>query len=1181
MSNPQDNQESEKPREEATDPAVVPDEMEASGKWAKVSDRNSKNVAIEEETDSDSEASNDGKAPEEHGFGPGMCDDGRPRYIDMDWVEFKAMVERRSDEALAKFGGLQAMAEAFKSHPERGIDHATWQARVDQFGENLLSKKEPATFLEFLLEAFSDQIVMILCAAAIVSIIFGLTLPDPHSGEVEYSHGWIEGVAIIISILLVTLTGSINNYQKAKRFEEMEREQAVKDVQVVREGKEVTIKSDTIVPGDILVLETGMELSVDGLFISGSDIKVNESALTGEPDMIEKNADHAWFISGTSVEEGNGRILVVGIGMGSFQGTLKSELDGEAEETPLQEHLGELADKIGTVGLSGAIFLVLALSLKEVILIGNGTNTANASTFLNFVLVSITLIAVAIPEGLPLAVTIALAFSMKAMMKEQCMVRVLASCETMGAATAICSDKTGTLTTNEMTVVQALVMEDEFIIDGYGLTARPGADVFVVPRTGDGSAAVFGNMRSSNDNIDKIAFAVTINSTARESVINDKLTWIGNKTEQGILKFVKSSGRDYEAIRNSVPLENVRQYPFSSEKKRMTTIVRDRDGVLTAYFKGASEAILAMSSRFLDANAVPVDLNDSKRTVFDAVIGDMATQGNRTIGVAYAVLEGVKEFPEEEPNVAATFMGVLGIQDPIKSAVPTAVLQSQAAGVTVRMVTGDNIHTAIAIAKKCNIYRENGHDHAMTGPDFRDMYMNNRARLIELLPRIRVLARSSPKDKHILVGLLQDEMGDVVGVTGDGTNDAPALKLADVGFAMEAGTDIAKGASDMVLLDNNFATVVTAIRWGRAVNDNIRKFLQYQLAINVAGVGLTLVGSLASSTSKEPFTPVQLLWLNLIMDTLAAIALATELPDDACLERTPVFKQAPLVSNNMRLFVGIHGIYQIFIILLLLFLGQHWFKTIDGPGYCDTYWPPLVNSTNPITYIADPRQADCEKICKNKGGTYERDDQTCRQGGVHSTLIFNIFIWMQIFNVFNARKIHGEVNMMEGMQRSQNLVFAFAAIIALQVLAVEVFGDFISTVGLSGKNWGITFGFAATEWVVGLIQRLIPVKDYVPTDEERKEARRVEKEAEQEKEKKEAEAKKEEKRQRKIKRREERAAALSGGHPAPDRASEKSAGKTSERKGTFRKDESSLRHTSFIVRKDGKDGARRKSTGPS
>jgi len=572
-------------------------------------------------------------------------------------------------------------------------------------------------------------------------------------------------------------------------------------------------------------------------------------------------------------------------------------------------------------------------------------------------------------------VTIALAFSMKAMMKEQCMVRVLASCETMGAATAICSDKTGTLTTNEMTVVQALVMDDEFIIDGYGLSARPGADVYVVPRTGDGSAAVFGAMRTSSDNVDKLAFAVSVNSTARENVINDKLTWVGNKTEQGILKFVKSSGRDYEAIRNSVPAANVRQYPFSSEKKRMTTIVRGADGVLTAYFKGASEAILSMSSHYLDRNAVPVALSDSKRAMFDAVINDIASQGNRTIGVAFAVLEGATDFPEDEPSVAATFMGVLGIQDPIKSAVPTAVLQSQSAGVTVRMVTGDNIHTAIAIAKKCNIYRDNGVDYAMTGPDFREMYVNDRARLIELLPRLRVLARSSPKDKHILVGLLQDEMGDVVGVTGDGTNDAPALKLADVGFAMDAGTDIAKGASDMVLLDNNFATVVTAIRWGRAVNDNIRKFLQFQLAINVAGVGLTLIGSLASSTSKEPFTPVQLLWLNLIMDTLAAIALATERPDDACLERTPVFKQAPLISNHMRLFIGTHGLYQVFMILLLLFLGHHWFDTVDGPAECGTYWPGNTTTTfnatkglNTTVHVPDRRQQHCERICKNNGG---------------------------------------------------------------------------------------------------------------------------------------------------------------------------------------------------------------------
>jgi Ca2+-transporting ATPase len=896
-----------------------------------------------------------GTAEEQHGFGPGMSDDGRPRFVDTDWMKFKEMIERRNNAALAEFGHVDGLATLFKTDLERGIDPATHQARVDQFGENVLTKKEPVTFLEFLGEAFQDQIVIILCFASAISIIFGMTLPNPHSGHVERSSGWIEGTAILISVMLVTGTSSINNYQKAKKFEEMERAQAIKQLQVFRGGKEITIESDKLVPGDVLIVETGMELSCDGVFIAGSGIKVNEAALTGEPDLIEKSPDEAIFISGTTIDEGNGRILVIAVGMGSFQGTLKEQLDVDSdEETPLQEHLGALADDIGKFGLGGAVILLIALSIKELILIGKDERDANATSFLNFFLIAITLIAVAIPEGLPLAVTISLAFSMKAMMKENCMVRVLASCETMGAATAICSDKTGTLTTNQMTVVQGFVMDHEFVIDGYGLAARNN-QVQVCERSGDGVSVLVEKPGISVENLDRFCYAIAVNSTARENFINDVLTWVGNKTEHGMLKWVKAMGRDYAELRKVAPPDCVRQYPFSSAKKRMTTIIKDNAGQLTAYFKGASEAILASADRCMDENGAIVELTDARRAVFDAVIVDMASQGNRTIGIAMALCD-FSEFPDDEPSVSSVFMGVLGIQDPIRANVPRAVLDSESAGLTVRMVTGDNINTAIAIAKKCNIFKDDNFDTALTGEEFRTMYRDDKDKLVEMLPRIKILARSSPTDKHILVGLLQDEHGEVVGVTGDGTNDAPALKLADVGFAMNTGTDIARDASDMVLLDDNFATVVTAIRWGRAVNDNIKKFLQFQLAINCAGVGLTLVGSLASSTSKEPFTPVQLLWLNLIMDTLAAIALSTELPEDACLRRRPVFKQAPLITNRMRVFIASHGSFQFVLILLLLFLGQDWFSVIEDKELCKNGPFPDVprnettfNSTSNVT----------------------------------------------------------------------------------------------------------------------------------------------------------------------------------------------------------------------------------------
>lgn len=1015
------------------------------------------------------------------GHGPGMYDDGLPHYFDVDWDVFREMVERRDNDILREhFGGVKGFEVAFKTNLLNGIDSATAQFRVDQFGENLLKKKEPVTFLEFLWEAFQDQIVIILCVAATISIIFGMTLPNPHSGEVEPEHGWIEGVAILISVLLVTMTGSINNYQKAKKFEEMERAQAIKELSVTRDGKEITIDSNLLTVGDILTLETGMELSCDAVFVSGSDLKINESALTGEPDLINKNEEEALFISGTSVEEGNGKVLVLAIGMGSFQGALKSQLDVESEETPLQEHLGELADDIGKFGLGGALLLLVALTIKEVILITTQDKAANAASFLNFFLIAITLIAVAIPEGLPLAVTISLAFSMSAMMKDNCMVRVLASCETMGAATAICSDKTGTLTTNMMTVVQGCIVGCEFIINGYALVARHDK-VELCSKEGDGNNVKLSPPESvRTDLLDKFSYALSVNCTAREVEQDGILKWVGNKTEHGLLKWVKGVGRDYAQMKNSIAHEDIRQYPFSSEKKRMTTLVRDRskDNVVTAYTKGASEAILEGADSWMDASGLVQQMTEQKRREFEDIILNMANEGNRTIGVAFAPCE-FDQFPAEEPDFRSTFLGILGIQDPVRSNVPQAVLDAESAGLVVRMVTGDNINTAMAIGKKCNIFRDNGFDIALTGPEFRAMEKDNREELIKILPRIRVLARSSPNDKHILVGLLQDEQGEVVGVTGDGTNDAPALKLADVGFAMNTGTDIARDASDMILLDDNFATVVTAIKWGRAVNDNIKKFLQFQLAINCAGVSLTLVGSLASSTSKEPFTPVQLLWLNLIMDTLAAIALSTELPEDACITRPPVFKQAPLITNRMKVFIGFHGLYQFIMIILVMFLGHDWFVTIENKAKCQTRFPD--NSDDELS---------CKRACTNEGGVFYADTRTCQQGRVHSTMIFNIFIWFQIFNVINARKIYGEKNPFEGIvTRSQNLMLVFGIILALQVIAVELFGDFMGTTGLKWDHWLICVGLGATEWIIGIFQRLIPVSDHVPDFVERKEAK--------------------------------------------------------------------------------------------
>jgi magnesium-transporting ATPase (P-type) len=1056
-----------------------------------------------------------------------------------DFATAADMVERRD---MGKYheiiGGLDGLCARLKTDPRSGVAAASIPGRVAQFGSNELTMKDPVTFWEMLVDALGDRIIQILTVAAIIAIIFGVTLPNPHTGVVEYSHGWIKGTALLISVTIVVMMGAVSNYQKAKKFEEMEREQSVRKVSVTRDGVQTTVLSNEIVMGDLLHLEPGMEIPADGMLAQGFNLKTNESPITGEPDLIEKDDEHAFIVSGTAVEEGSGTMIVLAVGMQSFQGRLKdmtsdpkkkfkeeqknrggkdgdvpspkaapddgvemdaknknteggddgkgdgsgsdSDSDDDAAETPLQKHLAALAEKIGKIGLLLAVGMVTALCIKEGILIAEFGKAANAANFLAFVIVGVTLIAVAIPEGLPLAVTISLAYSMKAMMEDHCMVRVLQACETMGAATAICSDKTGTLTTNQMTVVQGLICETEFLITGYKLEPRRGANVTQCDRT---------NFKIENNkeaNLELFARALSLNSTAREQPNKEtgKMEWAGNKTEVGLLGVCALLGYKYKDFRTALPEGAMHQYQFNSVKKKMTTLVKQPDGMV-AYVKGASEIVTSYCNRYVTRDGTTAALDAAKMQEINAVIEDMASQGNRTIALAYTVSD-FTEFPKEEPDLVSglIFMGVLGVQDPVREEVPEAVRRCGTAGLVVRMVTGDNINTAKAIGRKCGIFND-ATDLAMEGPEFARMAEQEPARLMAMLPKVRILARSSPKDKYVLVGMLQDEKGgaEVVGVTGDGTNDAPALRLADVGFAMATGTDIAKGAADMVLLDDNFATVVTAIKWGRAVNDNIKKFLQYQLAINFAGVLLTVIGSLASSSSKEPIAPVQLLWLNLIMDSLAALALATEKPEDASLDRHPVYQAAPLMTNRMWSFILIHGSYQCLIVLLMFFLAHDWFQIVEDEQVCE---PAIVGALN-VTKNADGSYAHpvtrwCVDRCKSVGGIIaSTDTMYCQQGLTHGTVMFNTFIWFQIFNVFNARKIYGEMNPFEGLfDRSRTMVFVFGVVLLFQTIAVEFFHEFMSVKPLRWQYWLICIAFGAFELVLGVFVRALPIQDYVP-----------------------------------------------------------------------------------------------------
>eukprot|EP00668_Euglena_longa_P006784 GGOE01008108.1.p1 GENE.GGOE01008108.1~~GGOE01008108.1.p1 ORF type:complete len:1105 (-),score=368.79 GGOE01008108.1:645-3824(-) len=957
------------------------------------------------------------------------------------------MIERKDLQLFQSTGGTTGISENLSIDLTHGLTSARVLEMREKYGANELPQAESVTYLGLVKEALQDLMMRMLIVAAVVSIVFGMTLKDPHTDEVDRSTGWIEGTAILISVSLVVNVTAINDYKKAKKFEAMSAEQSKKDIEVMRNGEKMSIDLSELVVGDLMFVAAGQALPADAVLVKGQDLKVDESAVTGETDVMKKRMDtDPFFISGTNILEGDGVVMVINVGVNSFAGKLAMSSRGAPSDTPLQVKLGWLAEMIGKLGLAAAVLTFTVLCIKEIVKICTGDHSFNISTFLDFLMVSITLVVVAIPEGLPLAVTISLAYSMKEMMKDNCLVRVLAACETMGGTNAICSDKTGTLTMNAMTVVQGWVAEDNFVINGYGVTG--GANPAVTE-----AGATDLNFRSSPETIDLLCDAIAYNSACEELLVDGKLVWVGgNKTEHGLVGFVTRCKRDYRAIRNQVPGEDRRSYPFSSARKRMTTLIR-LGGKCRTFIKGASEMVVEDCSHALTPSGVVV-LDEHYRAGLLQTIEQMADQGNRTIAIAYFDPED-KPFPEEEPIFQYVLIAIVGIQDPIRQEVPDAIRACNQAGINVRMVTGDNKNTAIAIAKKCGLLGAGAVEEGqvMEGREFRQLAAQKPELLRTLIPKLKVLARSSPTDKLVLVAYLMDE-GDIVAVTGDGTNDAPALKLADVGFAMHSGTDVATGAAEMVLMDDNFATVVRAAVWGRTVNENVRKFLQFQLTVNVSGVLMTLIGSAISETNTEPLRPVQLLWLNLIMDTLAALALATETPAPNTLTKPgsgPISRAAPLISNRMWVFIIIHAMWQLGMVIFLLYIGVYIFDI----GPCD-----------PDDYYG-----------KDHNGR-------CQGGKVNLTIVFNVYIWMQLFNEFNARKLYGEKNCLEGMQRSKLFFVIFCLCVVFQFCAVQYFQDFMSTTPLNVSQWFICIGLASSELFVGLLVTAIPVPTWKPKSTE-------------------------------------------------------------------------------------------------
>uniref|UniRef100_A0A7N8X6Q8 Calcium-transporting ATPase n=1 Tax=Mastacembelus armatus TaxID=205130 RepID=A0A7N8X6Q8_9TELE len=1035
--------------------------------------------------------------------------------------ELRELMELRGTEALQKiqdsYGDTEGLCQRLQSNITDGLsgDPTDLDRRHQTFGQNFIPPKKPKTFLELVWEALQDVTLIILEAAAIISL--GLSFYHPPGKESEScgnvsggaedegeaDAGWIEGAAILLSVVCVVLVTAFNDWSKEKQFRGLQsRIEQEQKFTVVRKGNVIQIPVADMVVGDIAQVKYGDLLPADGILIQGNDLKIDESSLTGESDHVRKSAEKdPMLLSGTHVMEGSGRMLVTAVGVNSQTGIiftllgageveedgkekkvsysspfalfcfpflpnplmyatystvtngkqpdgavennqnkakkqdggvamemqpLKSAEGGEVEDrekkktnvpkkekSVLQGKLTKLAVQIGKAGLVMSaitvIILVLYFVINTFVVEGHAWLTECTPVyiqyFVKFFIIGVTVLVVAVPEGLPLAVTISLAYSVKKMMKDNNLVRHLDACETMGNATAICSDKTGTLTTNRMTVVQTYLGDVH-----HRVVPDPGQ---INPRT-----------------LDLLVNAIAINSAYTSKILPPDVEGglakqVGNKTECGLLGFVLDLHQDYTTVREQIPEERLyKVYTFNSVRKSMSTVIKLPDGSFRLYSKGASEIMLKKCSYILDANGESRSFRPRDRDeMVKQVIEPMACEGLRTICIAYRDLPCNPEPDwENEAEIVTelTCITVVGIEDPVRPEVPEAIRKCQRAGITVRMVTGDNINTARAIAAKCGIIHPGDDFICLEGKDFNRRIRNEKGeieqeRIDKIWPKLRVLARSSPTDKHTLVkGIIDSsiiEQRQVVAVTGDGTNDGPALKKADVGFAMGiAGTDVAKEASDIILTDDNFTSIVKAVMWGRNVYDSISKFLQFQLTVNVVAVIVAFTG--ACITQDSPLKAVQMLWVNLIMDTFASLALATEPPTESLLLRKPYGRNNPLISLTMMKNILGHGVYQLVIIFTLLFIGERMFN-IDSGRNAPLHSPPSE----------------------------------------HYTIIFNTFVLMQLFNEINARKIHGERNVFDGIFSNPIFCSIVLGTFAVQIVIVQWGGKPFSCAPLNVEQW--------------------------------------------------------------------------------------------------------------------------------
>ena len=841
-------------------------------------------------------------------------------------------------------------------------DSEVLQSR-EKNGVNLLTPPKRPSLWKLYLEKFEDPVVRILLVAAVFSLIISII-------ENEYA----ETIGIIAAILLATGIGFFFEYDANKKFDLLNAVNEETLVKVIRNGKIQEIPRKDVVVGDIVVLETGEEIPADGELIEAISLQVNESNLTGEP-VINKTIIKADFdeeatyasnrvMRGTTVVDGHGMMKVLQVGDATEIGKVaRQSTEQSGEPTPLNIQLTKLAKLIGKIGftVAAATFIVFVskdlyqyISANEIS--GWHHYMAIAQIVLKYFMMAVTLIVVAVPEGLPMSVTLSLALNMRRMLSTNNLVRKMHACETMGAITVICTDKTGTLTQNLMQVY-----EPGF----YALKER-------------------GIL--SDDDISKLVMeGISANSTAflEETDDGGKPKGVGNPTEVALLLWLNSQHRNYLELREQAGVLD--QLTFSTERKFMATLVQSPlIGKKVLYIKGAPEIVLGKCKEVV-LDGKRIDATEYRSTVEEQLLG-YQNMAMRTLGFAFKIVDD--HAPDDCVALVAendlNFLGVVAISDPIRPDVPAAVAKCQSAGIDVKIVTGDTPGTATEIARQIGLWKpEDTERNRITGTAFADLTDEE---ALDRVMDLKIMSRARPTDKQRLVQLLQQK-GAVVAVTGDGTNDAPALNHAQVGLSMGTGTSVAKEASDITLLDDSFNSIGTAVMWGRSLYKNIQRFIVFQLTINFVALLIVLLGSFVGTAL--PLTVTQMLWVNLIMDTFAALALASIPPSEDVMNEKPRRSTDFIISKAMR--YNIFGVGTVFLIVLM---GMIYYFT---------------NAESGMT--------------------------------VHRlTIFFTFFVMLQFWNLFNARVFGTNDSAFKGLTKSYGMEFIVIAILGGQILIVQ-FGD--------------------------------------------------------------------------------------------------------------------------------------------